>query len=139
MLEEAGLNPKILSLENTAWLEYLRAPHPEDEPATMMMISHDNTSGDASFSFPKYITCEGRLTSTCNTEIDRLVSEADVAQDEERARLFQEAAKILYLDETTLFGIAEQVRLMMLGENVDYTPNPLTGLEILIADVAIED
>ena len=138
-LQQIGLNPRILSLENTAWLGYLRAPFPDEQPATMMMISHDNTSGDASFSFPKYITCEGRLSSTCNPGIDRYVAEADVSQGQERARLFQEAAELLYLEETTMFGIAEQVRLMMLGENVQYTPNPLTGIEILIADVTITE
>lgn len=138
-LQDIGLKPKILSLENTAWLKYLRQPFPAEQPATMMMISHDNTSGDASFSFPRYITCKGYLSSTCNPEIDELVAKANVSKDTERAKLFQEAAKALYLKETTMFGIAEQVRLMMLGQNISYKPNPLTGIEILISDVAVED
>lgn len=137
-LQSLGLNPKILSLENTAWLKYLRKPFADDQPATMMMISHDNTSGDASFSFPKYITCGGNLSSTCNKKIDELIAKADISQGEERAKSYQEAAKLLYTEETTMFGIAEQVRLMMVGENVDYKANPLTGLEILIEDVKIK-
>ncbi len=136
-LQSIGLNPRIVSLENTAWLKYLRKPFAADQPATMMMISHDNTSGDASFSFPKYITCSGNLSSTCNTKIDELISKADISKGDERSQLYQEAAKVLYNDETTMFGIAEQVRLMMVGENVKYEANPLTGIEILIADVTI--
>ena len=134
-LQEVGLNPRILSVENTAWRVYLRQPFPEDQPSSLLMISHDNTSGDASFSFPRYITCEGINSTTCNEEIDRLVLEADGAKGEERARLYQEAARILYLKESTMIGIAEQVRLMMLGEGIEYQPNPLSGIEILIADV----
>lgn len=139
-LREVGLNPRILSLENTAWLGYLRQPFPEDQPGSITMISHDNTSGDATFSFSgNYATCEGRNSATCNPEIDRLVFAADAAQGEERARLYQEAARIMYLQESSMIGIAEQVRLMMLGEGIEYTPNPLSGIEIRIADVTFSD
>lgn len=139
-LQEVGLNPKILSLENTAWRVYLRQPFPEDQPGSILMTSHDNTSGDATFSFSgNYVTCEGRNSATCNEEIDRLVFAADEAQGEERARLYQEAARILYTEEATMIGIAEQGRLMMLGEGIEYEPNPLSGIEILISDITFSD
>lgn len=139
-LQEVGLNPRILSLENTAWRVYLRQPFPEDQPGNIIMISHDNTSGDATFSFSgNYATCEGRNSATCDPEIDRLVFAADSAQGEERARLYQEAARIMYLQESSMIGIAEQVRLMMLGEGIEYTPNPLSGIEIRIADITFGD
>jgi peptide/nickel transport system substrate-binding protein len=135
-LQAAGLNPKILSLENTAWRVYLRQPFPEDQPGSITMISHDNTSGDATFSFSgNYATCEGRNSATCNPEIDRLVFAADAAEGDERAKLYQDAARIMYLEESTMIGVAEQVRLMMLGEGIDYQPNPLSGIEIRIADI----
>lgn len=139
-LQEVGLNPRILSLENTAWRVYLRQPFPEDQPGSITMISHDNTSGDATFSFSgNYATCEGRNSAMCDPEIDRLVFAADAAQGEERARLYQEAARIMYLQESSMIGIAEQVRLMMLGEGIEYTPNPLSGIEIRIADITFSD
>jgi peptide/nickel transport system substrate-binding protein len=135
-LEAVGLHPKILSLENTAWRVYLRQPFPDDQPGSITMISHDNTTGDATFSFSgNYATCKGRNSATCDPEIDRLVFEADTKVGDERARLYQDAARIMYVQESSMIGIAEQVRLMMLGEGVEYQPNPLSGIEIRIADV----
>ena len=94
-LEEVGFKFQLLNIEGSAWLKYLRAPFPPDQPATLQMISHDNTSGDASFSYPRYITCGGVVSATCNPKIDELVKQADVADGEERARLYQEASRIL--------------------------------------------
>lgn len=138
-LQEVGLKPRILSIEMTAWRTYLRQPRPEGQQSSMLMVSHDNTSGDASFSYPRYLTCEGMNSSTCNPEIDRLVAEADKAEGAERGRLYQEAARILHLEDMTIEGLAEQVQLMMLGKGVQYTPNPLTGIEILISDVTVTE
>jgi peptide/nickel transport system substrate-binding protein len=134
-LKNVGFKFKVLSIETSAWLKYLRRPFPPEQRATLQMISHDNTSGDASFSFPKYITCEGAVSATCNPEIDKLLKEADVAEGQKRADLYQQAARILYTKESSMIGIAEQARLMMLGEGVQYKPNPLSGLEIRIADI----
>ena len=35
-----------------------------------------------------------------------------------------------------MIGVAEQARLMLLGPGVEYKANPLSGLEIRIADVS---
>jgi peptide/nickel transport system substrate-binding protein len=136
-LQDVGFKVKIMSLENSAWLKYLRQPFPADQPATLQLISHDNTSGDASFSFPKYITCKGSVSSTCNQEIDVLIAKADKAEGQERADLYQQAAKILYTKESSMIGIAEQNQLMLLGPGVNYKPTPLSGLEIKISDITL--
>jgi peptide/nickel transport system substrate-binding protein len=138
-LQDVGFNVKIMSLENAAWLKYLRQPFPADQPATLQLISHDNTSGDASFSFPKYITCKGSVSSTCNPKIDELIAKADKAEGQERADLYQQAARILYTEESSMIGIAEQNQLMLLGPGVHYEPNPLSGLEIKISDITISE
>jgi peptide/nickel transport system substrate-binding protein len=138
-LEAIGLRPRIRSMENTAWRVYLRQPFPADQPGSLLMVSHDNTSGDASFSFPNYIVCEGINSATCNPEIDRLVAEAEQAEGDQRERLWEEAARILYVEEAGIIGIAEQIRLMMLSERVEYEANPLSGLEIRIADVQVTE
>ncbi len=136
-LEEVGFKFQLLNLEGSAWLKYLRAPFPADQPATLHMISHDNTSGDASFSYPRYIVCGGVVSATCNPKIDELVKQADTAAGEERARLYQEASRILLLDETSMIGVAEQARLIRLGEGIEYEPNPMTGIIIRIADIKV--
>lgn len=137
-LREVGLQANIKSVENTAWREFLRQPFPDDQPPTLQMISHDNTSGDASFSFPKYITCKGLNSAICSPEIDKLVAEAETSSGDKRTELYRKAAETLY-KEGGMIGIAEQIRLIMLGEGVHYTPNPLSGLEIRIADVRLDD
>jgi peptide/nickel transport system substrate-binding protein len=135
-LREVGFRFRILSMDNTAWLGYLRPPFPPEQRGTLQMISHDNTSGDATFSFPRYIACNGRVSATCNKEIDALLDEAEVSEGKKRAELFQKAARILYLKESSMIGVAEQVRLMLLGPGVEYKANPLSGLEILIKDIS---
>lgn len=137
-LKEVGLKVNIRSMENTAWREFLRQPFPAEQPATLQMISHDNTSGDASFSFPKYITCKGINSAICNPEIDKLIAEAEVAAGDKRAELYRKASEILY-KEAGFIGLAEQIRLIMLGEGVEYKANPLSGLEIRIADVRVKN
>jgi len=138
-LEQVGFNFQLLNMEGSAWLKYLRAPFPDDQPATLQMVSHDNTSGDASFSFPRYISCEGPVSSTCNERIDELLKQADVAADEERAKLYQEAARILYLEETSMIGVAEQARLIRLGDGIRYDANPMSGVIIRIADIHLSE
>lgn len=133
-LREVGLKANIKSIENSAWRELLRAPFPAEQRPTLQMISHDNTSGDSSFSFPKYVTCKGSLSAICNPEIDRLIKEAEISGGEKRAQLYRQAAEILYR-EGGFIGIAEQIRLILLGKNIEYKPNSLSGLEIRIADV----
>lgn len=136
-LKEVGFRFRILSLENTAWLKLLRQPFPPEQRATLQMISHDNTSGDASFSFPKYISCKGTVSATCNAEIDDLLRQADVAEGELRTELYRKIARLLYLKEASMIGIAAQGRLMLLGPGVEYKPTPLSGLEIRVADIKL--
>ena len=135
-LRDVGFKSRILSVETSAWLKLLRQPFPPEQRATLQMISHDNTSGDASFSFPKYITCKGAVSATCNPEIDDLLKQADVAEGDKRTDLYRKVAGILYLKESSMIGIAEQARLMLLGPGVEYKANPLSGLEIRVADVS---
>lgn len=138
-LADVGFKFRIMSMDTSAWLTYLRGPFPDDQRPTLQMISHDNTSGDASFSFPRYISCGGVVSATCNEKIDALLAEAETAETEERSRLYQEAARILYTEEGNMIGIAEQARLMMLGSEINYEPNPLSGIEILISTVTFKD
>lgn len=138
-LTDAGFNIKIMSMETSAWLKYLRQPFPADQPPTLQLISHDNTSGDASFSFPKYITCKGTVSATCNQQIDDLVAKAGTAEGQQRADLYQQAAKILYTQDFSMLGVAEQAQLMLLGPGVQYTPNPQSGIQLRIADVKLSN
>lgn len=138
-LEAVGLRPNILSVEGSVWQVYQRQPFPADQAGSLLVVSHDNQSGDASFSFPKYISCEGFASATCNPKIDELLLAAGEAKEEERASLYQDAARILYTEEFGAIGIAEQARLILLGEGIHYETNPLSGFELRISDVRFNE
>ena len=38
-----------------------------------------------------------------------------------------------------MIGIAEQARLIMLAEGVEYKPNPLSGIEIRVAEIHLSE
>ena len=101
------------------------------------MISHDNTSGDASFSFPRYITCKGVVSATCNPKIDELLAQANVAEGEKRTALYREGRKDPLprgkLDDRRRgAGAADHAR-----PRDRVQPNPLSGIEIRIADIKV--
>ncbi|GAA0929008.1 ABC transporter substrate-binding protein [Pseudonocardia zijingensis] len=136
-LQSVGFTVNILSLDTDAWLQLLRSPFPPDQKATIIAISHDNISGDASFSFPKYMAGDGSNSTIRNPEIDALLAEAEQAGGAERAALYQRAAEIEYRDVNAFLPIALQSKLLMLGPGIEYQPNSLTGVELSVADIAI--
>ncbi|WP_368496466.1 ABC transporter substrate-binding protein [Herbiconiux sp. A18JL235] len=134
-LQEAGFSVSILSLDTDAWLQLLRAPFPEDQKANIIAISHDNVSGDASFTFPKYMGSEGSNSTVRSPEIDALLQQAELAVGDERSGLYQEAASYEYDEVGAFLPIALQSKLLMLGPGIEYEPNGLTGIELRISDV----
>lgn len=134
-LQSVGFTVDILSLDTDAWLQLLRSPFPPDQKATIVAISHDNVSGDASFSFPKYMASDGSNSTIRSPQIDALLAEAEGAASDERAALYQEAAALEYADVNAFLPIALQSKLLMLGPGIEYQPNSLTGVELTVADV----
>ncbi|MDR6817430.1 peptide/nickel transport system substrate-binding protein [Neorhizobium sp. 2083] len=137
-LKAVGLNPKILSVEGSIWRQYQRPPFPESQRGSLLVISHDNSTGDSSFSFPKYVACKGIASAICSPEIDKLLAAAGQTQGEERAGYYRQAAQLLYTYEAGVIGVAQKVRLMMLDKGIIYHPNSLSGLEIRIADISFK-
>ena len=134
-LQDAGFSVNILSLDTDAWLQLLRAPFPADQKPNIIAISHDNVSGDSSFSLPKYIGSEGANSTVRNAEIDRLLAEAEAAVGDERASLYEGAARVLYEEVGAYIPIALQSKLIMLADGVEYEPTGLTGVELRISDI----
>jgi peptide/nickel transport system substrate-binding protein len=138
-LQSVGFTVNILSLDTDAWLQLLRSPFPPDQKATIVAISHDNVSGDASFSFPKYMASDGSNSTIRSPQIDALLAEAEKAVGDERAALYQQAAAREYADVNAFLPIALQSKLLMLGPGIEYQPNSLTGVELTVADVTFTD
>lgn len=136
-LQDVGLTVNVLSLDTEAWLQLLRAPFPPDQKPTIVAASHDNITGDASFSFNSYVASTGPNSTIRNDEIDRLLSQAGSSTGEQRADLYQQAANVLYEDVAAIIPIAEQNKLVLLGDRVEYEPNGLTGVELRLSDIQL--
>ena len=137
-LQSVGFKVVIQTLDNDAWLKLLRGPFPADQKPTMIAISHDNITGDASFSYPKYVSSKGVNSTIRSQKIDDLLAKAAKAQGEERASLYQAASKEEYDNVVALVPFCAVTSLMTIGPNVSYKANPLTNNSLRIADVTIK-
>ena len=135
-LQDAGFSIEFRSLDTDAWLQLLRGPFPEDQVPNILAISHDNISGDASFTYPKYVASSGTNSTLQNADIDELIAEAETKSGDERAELYQQASRLLYEEDFTLVPVALQTKLLLLGAGVEYEPNGLTGVELRIGDIS---
>jgi peptide/nickel transport system substrate-binding protein len=135
-LEDVGFAIEFRSLDTDAWLQLLRKPFPPEQPANILGISHDNISGDASFTYPKYVASTGNNSTLEDSEIDALIAEAETKSGDERAELYQEASRLLYEENFALIPIALQTKLIRLAPGVEYQPNGLTGVELRISEVS---
>jgi len=133
-LKEVGFNIQLLSLDTVAWNEYWRGPFPADQQVNIVVGSHDNVSGDGTFTFPNNIG-NGCCSTVGDPKVDSLIAQADVAEGSERASLYQQAAKQEYVHDAAIIPVAELFSLLQLGKGVEYQPNGLTGLQLHIADV----
>ena len=136
-LEDVGLSVNILSLDTDAWLQLLRAPFPPEQKPTIVAASHDNITGDASFTFNSYVLSTGPNSTIRSSEIDELLAQADRASDGERASFYQDAARVLYEDVAAIIPIAEQNKLILLSDRVEYAPNGLTGIELRLSEISL--
>ena len=138
-LQEVGFTADILSIDTEAWLQLLRQPFPADQKPNIIAISHDNVSGDSSFTFPKYMASDGTNSSIKSPEIDALLKQAELATVDERADLYQQAIGFEYENVNAFLPIALQSKLLTLADGIEYEPNGLTGVELRISDIHFTD
>ncbi|MGQ4404716.1 ABC transporter substrate-binding protein [Streptomyces hayashii] len=136
-LEDAGLNVKAVEIDDNAYKERLRVTSDSGQPPAILAVTHDNALGDAAFSFPKYMSSSGPVSTIDDPRMDSLLQRASVASGQERASLYQQAARRAYEDEAAIVPIAEQFGLLLLNRGVEYQPNGLTGIELPAAQVKL--
>jgi peptide/nickel transport system substrate-binding protein len=136
-LQDAGLNAKLVEIDDNAYKERLRVTHNSGQPAAIMAVSHNNEFGDASFSFPKYMSSSGPVSTIRDPHLDSLLQQASVAAGQKRASLYQQAARWVYQRNGAIVPIAEQFSILLLNRGVDYQPNGLTGIELPAAQVRL--
>lgn len=134
-LKDVGLNLKLVELDNNAYRDKIHATHNSGQPVSAVAVSHDNALGDASFSFPKYLSSAGTVSTIRDARLDSLLKQASVAADDARASLYQQAALRAYQTDAAIVPVAEQFSLLLLNKGVEYQPNGLTGLELQASQV----
>lgn len=134
-LTQIGLNIKIVDLDDNAYLSQLKANNNPKDPVNMMAVTHDNESGDASFSLPKYMQSGGTVSTIHDPTLDALLNKANVAEGAQRTALYQQAAQREYTADVAIIPIAEQFSQLLLAPGVEYQPNGLTGIELKGSDI----
>ncbi|HWM34149.1 MAG TPA: ABC transporter substrate-binding protein [Pseudolysinimonas sp.] len=130
-----GLAIELVNLDAGAWREYSNGPFPDDRGPSILIAAHDNITGDAAFSFPKYFASDGRNSALSDRDIDAALAEAVNAKDEERASLYQDIARTVYDEIFYMVSIAELQGLLTHSDRVSYEVNGLTAFELHVADI----
>lgn len=134
-LKDIGLDIKLVELDDNAYKDKIHATHSGGQPVSMTAVSHDNAFADASFSFPKYLSSTGTVSAIRDPQLDSLLKKASVVAGDERASLYQQAAKWAYERSVAVVPIAEQFSMLLLQKGVEYQPNGLTGIELQASQV----
>ncbi|MFI6377107.1 ABC transporter substrate-binding protein [Streptomyces sp. NPDC050546] len=136
-LKDVGLDIKLTELDENAYRDKIHATNRSGQPVSITAVSHDNAFADASFSFPKYLSSSGTVSTIRESHLDSLLRQADVAEGAERASLYQQAARWAYERNGAIVPVAEQFSLLLLNRGVEYKPNGLTGIELQASQVKL--
>ena len=138
MLRAVGFNIKLDNLEMTQWLEMANKPFAPDRAPNVFLTMHDNNSGDAAFTaFFKYDS-DGRQSELHDAKLDSLIEQAGEAQGDERAKLYQEAFRMIYEDIVADVPLFHMVNYMRVGDRLDFTPTIANAVELQLAKLNLK-
>ena len=138
MLRAVGFNIKLDNLEMTQWLEMANKPFAPDRAPNVFLTMHDNNSGDAAFTaFFKYDS-DGRQSELHDAKLDSLIEQAGEASGDERAKLYQEAFRMIYEDIVADVPLFHMVNYMRVGERIDFTPTIANAVELQLAKLTVK-
>ncbi|UXA14425.1 peptide ABC transporter substrate-binding protein [Mycobacterium sp. SMC-8] len=130
---EIGLNVSIEMMDTASQLEYQLRPFPPDTGPYLLMIMHGNQAGDAAFTLDQYMLSDGPQAAYGTPEFDAKIRAAEALTGQAR----QDAFATLFAEEpqeiTQMACIAHMKGILGKSPRIDYTPNPATGDEMLLA------
>jgi peptide/nickel transport system substrate-binding protein len=130
---EIGLNVKIEMMDTSAQLEYQLRPFPANTGPYLLMIMHGNQAGDAAFTLDQYMLSDGPQAAYGTPAFDEKIRAAEKLTDQAR----QDAFAALFAEEPEeimqMAYIAHMKGILGKSARIDYTPNPATGDEMLLA------
>lgn len=139
MLLDVGLNVRLEMMETNPWLERLVKPWDEVRPPSILQTQIDNTQGDAVFTLPNRFTSDGVTSTTVSTALDELIAKASQATGEERQKLFQEAFRVIALEEINIVPLFHMTTSARVAPNVDYVPDVQAGNEIKLRTISFRE
>ena len=138
MYQAIGLNVKLKMFEVGVWNNYFTKPFPKDQPPVIQQGQHDNNNGDPVFTvFNKY-ACGGGQSTTCDKDLDSLVSQAQVATGAERKKLWQQVFKRVndkIISDVPLFHMVGYTRV---GKRVNFQPSIATNSELQLSQITFK-
>jgi len=138
MFQSAGLNVKLRMLEVGSWLKYLTKPYDENRGPILLQAQHDNNNGDAVFSLFNKFACDGAQSSTCDKNMDSLISKASVISGDERRKTWQEVNRIIYEDLASDVWMYHMVGYSRVGSRINFTPSIATNSELLLEEITFK-
>ncbi len=105
---------------------------PQPIPADRGLIAlhkHTNDPYDFAGTVSAFYTCDGRLSTSCNPELDALQAEARPLVGEARQKAYEEIARIAY-DDMYYVPLHHEVRFHGLSKNMDWAPPLHAGIRL---------
>jgi peptide/nickel transport system substrate-binding protein len=138
MLRGVGLNVKLENLEISQWLEMANKPYAPDRAPNILLTMHDNNSGDAAFTAYFKYHSDGRQSEISDPEVDRLITEAGMAQGVAREDLYQKAFRRIYEDLAADVPLFHMVNYMRIGPRLDFTPTIANAVELQLSQLNLK-
>jgi peptide/nickel transport system substrate-binding protein len=138
MYKDIGFNVKLRMLETGVIKPYERTPPPPNVGPYILQRQHDNSFGDAGFTFPFQYQCNGPASTMCDKTVDDLIAKAQVTVGEERRKLWQAAFKRIHeeiIPDVMLFHMVGYARV---GKRIGFEPSIATNGEIQLAQITFK-
>jgi peptide/nickel transport system substrate-binding protein len=135
MLADVGFNARLEMLETGPWLKRLLKPWEPDRQPNLVQTQIDNTLGDAVFTLPGRFDSEGISSTLADPAFDKLLAEASAATGDTRRSLWQEAFRILSVEQVNIIPLFHMVASVRVSPSVDYVPDVQAGNEIKLSAI----
>jgi peptide/nickel transport system substrate-binding protein len=135
MYKAVGLNVKVKMVETAVHIRYRDKPRPTDVGPYLVENSTDNSKGDALFVVYPHYHCQGQNPVICDKKLDDLIEKAQVAQGEERRKLWQAAAKRVEEEVVPDVVLFHMIGYCRVGKRINFKPSIVTTNEIQLAQI----
>ena len=133
-----GLNVKVQNLDSEAWGQILLRPHKEGRDPNILLSSHGNTTGDASFTVVEKYTCNGSQSASCDPTFDSLVQQALATADTtKRGELFAQAMAEERNNVVQDIPLAYMQEIFLTSKHLTYKTTIQSDFELRIADMSL--